>query len=128
MKARFTPGHTPEHISYLLYEKDREKDPFGVLSGDSLFVDSLRRPDLVGDEQTKELGIALFKTIREFYSQLDEGVIIYPGHAAGSSFGPDTGDHIHSTIGYEKRFNPYMQYEDFDSFYQTITEGAPPYT
>jgi hydroxyacylglutathione hydrolase len=126
MKACFTPGHTPEHMAYLLYEKDRDKNPFGVLSGDSFFVDSVGRPDLIGGEQTEALSRALFTTIREFYSKLDDGVVIYPGHAAGSSCGPDIGDRMHSTIGYEKRFNPYMQYEEFEPFYEALTQGAPP--
>jgi hydroxyacylglutathione hydrolase len=57
---------------------------------------------------------------------LGAGVIIYPGHAAGSSCGPDIGDRMHSTIGYEKRFNPYMQYKEFEPFYKAITKGSPP--
>lgn len=126
MKAHFTPGHTPEHMAYLLYEKDRDNNPFGVLCGDSFFVDSVGRPDLIGDEQTEKLSRALFTTLKEFYNKLDDGVEIYPGHAAGSSCGPDIGDRMHSTIGYEKRFNPYMQFEEFEPFYKAITEGAPP--
>ncbi len=113
LKAKHTPGHTPEHLSYLLYEGDGES-PWGVLTGDSFFVDSVGRPDLMGDEKTDELTEALFHTVRDFYMQLDDGVIIYPCHGAGSECGPDIGDRMSSTIGYERRFNPYCQIDDIE--------------
>ena len=125
MEARFTPGHTPEHLAFLLFESDKDK-PWGVLTGDSFFVSSVGRPDLMGDEKTDELTEALFGTVRHFYMALDDDVIIYPCHAAGSACGPDIGDRMSSSIGYERRFNPYTQFEKLDEFRRAITEGAPP--
>jgi hydroxyacylglutathione hydrolase len=65
MVARHAPGHTPEHITFLLYEADRD-EPWGVLSGDSFFVDSVGRPYLLGEEETEELTQALFRTVQDF--------------------------------------------------------------
>ncbi|HEY9040105.1 MAG TPA: MBL fold metallo-hydrolase [Roseovarius sp.] len=125
LKARHTPGHTPEHVSYLLFETDND-DPWGVLSGDAFFVDSVGRPDLLGDDKTEELTERLFHTTQDFFMTLPEGVIIYPCHGAGSACGPDIGDRMSSTIGYEKRHNKYVQITDLDRFKSTMLEDAPP--
>jgi len=125
MRAKFTPGHTPEHMSYLLFENDRDR-PWGVLTGDSFFVDSVGRPDLLGDAQTEALTEALFHTIRDFYMPLDDGVIIYPCHGAGSECGPAIGDRTSSTIGYERHFNPYVRIETLDEFREALKKNAPP--
>jgi hydroxyacylglutathione hydrolase len=125
MRAKFTPGHTPEHLSYLLAESGRE-EPWGVLTGDSLFVNSVGRPDLMGEAMTEELTEALFHTVRDFYMQLDDSVIIYPCHGAGSECGPDIGDRISSSIGYERRFNPYCRIEELEDFRRAIQQEAPP--
>ncbi|HLS68606.1 MAG TPA: rhodanese-like domain-containing protein [Kiloniellales bacterium] len=119
--ARHVPGHTPEHICFLLYE-GKAKEPWGVLTGDSFFVDSVGRPDLLGDEQTE----ALFRTVQDFYMSLPDGVIIYPGHGAGSACGPNIGDRMSSTIGYERVHNKYAQITELDAFKRAMTEEAPP--
>lgn len=124
--ARHTPGHTPEHLSYTLAEKKRPETPWGVLTGDSLFVSSAGRPDLLGGSRTDELTRELFRTLREFFLQLPDSVIIYPGHGAGSPCGADIGSRLESTIGYERRFNPFLQYEDFDEFKDYTLRTAPP--
>jgi len=125
LKARHTPGHTPEHLSYLVSGTDDE-DVWGIITGDSLFVDSIGRPDLLGDEKTEELTQALYNTMRNIFCKLEDHVIIYPCHAAGSACGPDIGDRMHSTIGYEKKHNPYMQIEDYDEFKKAVQDNAPP--
>jgi len=125
LEARFTPGHTPEHVSYLVYEEGRNV-PWGVLSGDSFFVDSVGRPDLLGDEMTEHLTEQLFGTVRDFYMQLDDGVILYPCHGAGSACGPDIGDRLSSTVGYERRFNPYVDIDSLDAFKEAMQKDAPP--
>lgn len=124
--ARFTPGHTPEHLSYLIAERGREASPFGVLSGDALFVDSVGRPDLLGDEMTERLADQLFDTMREVYLRLDDHVIVYPGHGAGSACGPDIGDRLSSTIGYERLHNPYLHDASREAFKDALFGGAPP--
>ncbi|MCO6046630.1 rhodanese-like domain-containing protein [Aeoliella sp. ICT_H6.2] len=126
LTARHTPGHTPEHVSYELAEKDRSDDPWGVLTGDSLFVGSAGRPDLLGEEETEELTQQLFHTLRDYYLKLDDGVIIHPCHGAGSACGADIGERPASTIGYERRTNDFLQYEDFEDFKTFVQSGAPP--
>lgn len=126
LTARHTPGHTPEHMSYELAEKGRVDDPWGVLTGDSLFVGSAGRPDLLGQEETEKLTKSLFRTLRDYYLKLDDGVIIYPCHGAGSACGADIGERPMSTIGYERRTNDFLQYEDFEEFKKYVKDGAPP--
>jgi hydroxyacylglutathione hydrolase len=124
--AKHTPGHTPEHMSYMLAEADRTDMPWGVLTGDSLFVSSAGRPDLLGAEHTKELAEKQFHTLRDFYMKLPDHVMIYPNHGAGSPCGADIGDRLSSTIGYERKFNKFLQFGDVKSFTDFALETAPP--
>ena len=123
--ARHTPGHTPEHMSYLLAETDHPDEPWAVLTGDSLFVSSAGRPDLLGEKHTKELAEQQFHTLRDFYLKLPDHIMIYPNHGAGSPCGADIGARLSSTIGYERKFNKFLQFTDAKSFTDyAITECA----
>jgi hydroxyacylglutathione hydrolase len=124
--ARYTPGHTPEHVSFLLAEKKQADNPWGVLSGDSLFVNSSGRPDLLGEEETEELVKQLYDTLYKFYLGLDDHVIVYPCHGQGSACGPDIGDRLSSTIGYERRFNKYLNCDSLEEFKELMESEAPP--
>lgn len=124
--ARHTPGHTPEHLAYLLAEEDHPDLPWGVLTGDSLFVNSAGRPDLLGSGEEKKLAEQQFHTLRDFYLKLSDGVIIYPAHGHGSPCGADIGDRLSSTIGYERRFNASLQFKDVKSFTDYALSTAPP--
>jgi len=126
LTARHTPGHTPEHLSYELSQSESAERPWGLLTGDSLFVGSAGRPDLLGESETEVLTQQLFHTLRDYYLKLDDGVIIYPCHGAGSACGADIGERPMSTIGYERRTNAFLQHEDFERFQQFVREGAPP--
>jgi len=95
--VRHTPGHTPEHVAFELADKDDRENPWGVLTGDSLFVGSAGRPDLLGDEQTDELTEKLFHTLRDYYLKLDDSVMLFPCHGAGSACGADIGERPVST-------------------------------
>jgi hydroxyacylglutathione hydrolase len=124
--ARHTPGHSPEHLAYLLSEKDHPDAPWGVLTGDSLFVNSAGRPDLLGSRREKELAEKLFHTLYDFYLKLNDGVIIHPTHAQGSPCGEDIGDRLNSTIGYERRFNAFLQFKNAKSFTRfALTDASP---
>jgi len=125
LTVRHTPGHTPEHISLLIRESGC-REPFGVFSGDTLFVDSVGRPDLLGEEETGRLAAQLFDSVNGFYKQLDDGVILYPGHGAGSACGPDIGDRKSSSIGYERRNNPYLAFDNQEDFADKVLATAPP--
>ena len=124
--ARHTPGHTPEHISYLLAEADHPDEPWAVLTGDSLFVSSAGRPDLLGEKHTKQLAEQQFHTLRDFYLNLPDHVMIYPNHGAGSPCGADIGARLSSTIGYERKFNKFLQFTDAESFTDYAIKTAPP--
>src|SRR5216117_3366862 len=124
--ARHTPGHTPEHLSYLLAESDRPEEPWGILTGDSLFVSSAGRPDLLGEKHTRQLAEKQFHTLRDFYLNLPDHVMIYPNHGAGSPCGADIGSRLSSTIGYERKFNKFLQFTDAKSFTDYAINSAPP--
>ncbi len=124
--ARHTPGHTPEHMAYLLAEKSHADAPWGVLTGDSLFVASAGRPDLLGEDHTQELAEEQFHTLRDFFLKLPDGTTIHPAHGHGSPCGADIGDRLFSTIGYERRFNPYLQIGDPKEFARYALSSAPP--
>lgn len=123
--AKHTPGHTPEHVSFLLAEKDHAESPWGILTGDSLFVSSAGRPDLMG-AKTDQLTKQLFHTLRDFYLGLPDGVMIFPAHGAGSPCGADIGERLDSTIGHERKFNPFLQHQDFEKFKDYALRTAPP--
>ena len=124
--VRHTPGHTPEHVAFILAERAHADTPWGVLTGDSLFVGSAGRPDLLGSRQAKKLAEQQFHTLRDFYLKLEDGVIIYPAHGHGSPCGADIGDRLSSTIGFERRFNTFLQFQDVKSFTGYALSTAPP--
>jgi hydroxyacylglutathione hydrolase len=105
--ARHTPGHTPEHTSYAAADKSHSDSPWGAFTGDSLLVNSAGRPDLLGKDADK-LAAQLDDTFFNVFGKMEEGVIIFPAHGHGSPCGAGIGDRLESTIGYEKRFNPYL--------------------
>lgn len=126
LTARHTPGHTPEHMSYVAAEKKRAPKPWGVFTGDSLFVNSAGRPDLMGDNQAEKLAEKLHDTLYKFYLTLGDDILIYPTHGHGSPCGADIGDRLVSTIGYERQFNPFLQYPDKAEFKEFALSSAPP--
>ncbi len=126
LMAKHTPSHTPEHMSFVAAEKKHAETPWGIFTGDSLFVNSVGRPDLMGDEQAEKLAEQLFETLYDYYLNLDDGVIIYPAHGHGSPCGADIGDRLTSTIGYERKFNPFLQYPDKAAFKEYALSSAPP--
>ena len=124
--ARHTPGHTPEHVAYLLADAEVPDEPWGILTGDSLFVSSAGRPDLLGEKHTKQLAEQQFHTLRDFYLKLPDHVMIYPNHGAGSPCGADIGARLTSTIGYERRHNKFLQFDDVKKFTDYALATAPP--
>ncbi len=126
MTVKHTPGHTPEHVSYLLADKELADVPWGVITGDSLFVSSAGRPDLLGEDESAKLAVQQFHTLHDFYLGLPDSVIIYPAHGHGSPCGADIGDRLESAIGYERRFNPFLQFQDVKSFTDYALSTPPP--
>ena len=124
--AKHTPGHTPEHMSYLLADAAHPNEPWGILTGDSLFVSSAGRPDLLGEKHTKQLAEQQFHTLRDFYLKMPDHMMIFPNHGAGSPCGADIGARLSSTIGYERKFNKFLQFPDVKSFTDFAINTAPP--
>jgi hydroxyacylglutathione hydrolase len=125
LRAFWTPGHTPEHLGYLLIDPTTGPDPIALFSGDVLFAGEIGRPDLLGSAQTQELARQLYDTVVNRLSQLPDDVIVYPGHTAGSPCGKKIGDAPQTTIGQEKRFNYAFQARSKDEFVRTVMEGMP---
>jgi len=126
LTARHTPGHTPEHMSFLVAEAQRADSPYAVFSGGSLLINAAGRTDLLGKEKAVELTAAQYHTLYDFYLGLDDHVIIHPTHAHGSPCGAAIGDRLSSTIGYERRFNPFLQCNSQQDFQRFALEGLPP--
>lgn len=126
LTAKHTPGHTPEHLSFLAAESNRPDSPFAVFSGDCLFADSVGRPDLLGDDESDRLAKQLFRSVREFFLKLDDAVRVHPGHGAGSPCGANISDRMVTTIGYERRHNKALRIEDEKKFVEFVLFTAPP--
>ncbi|CAJ37779.1 MBL fold metallo-hydrolase [Methanocella arvoryzae] len=104
-----TPGHTPESLTYVLYDQKYPDEPLATFTGDALFVNSTGRIDLP-DENEKHVNAGkLYDSIHGKILPLGDHVVIYPAHGAGSVCGSGMGDRDWSTIGYEKRTNPHLQ-------------------
>lgn len=107
LRSLYTPGHAPDHIAAVLYEEGKDKI---VFSGDSLFLGDVGRPDLLdysseSDKQRKKLAEMMYDTIHQKFAKLDDDVIVYPSHGAGSLCGKSIRKAASSTIGYEKQNN-----------------------
>ena len=119
-----TPGHTPEHVSYIVSDTGRGTDPAGVFCGDTLFVGDVGRPDLFPD-MARKLASRLYDSLRKLM-QLPDFCEVYPAHGAGSLCGRAMGSKWRSTIGYERRYNAALQIEERDSFIRSLTTNMPP--
>jgi glyoxylase-like metal-dependent hydrolase (beta-lactamase superfamily II)/rhodanese-related sulfurtransferase len=122
VKVLHTPGHTPDSICLLVTDHDRGDDPWFVLTGDTLFVGSVGRPDLGGDRAAEDI----FESLRAVLHPLDDGVEVYPAHGAGSSCGRAMSAKTASTIGFERRFNPAFRIDDKSRFVAYLMEGGNP--
>lgn len=123
-----TPGHTPEHISFLVYDDSRSKDEAVLmLSGDFLFIGSVGRPDLLGEEDKIPLAKSLYKSINGKLKELHDGLEVYPAHGAGSLCGAGLGSGNHTTLGYEREANPYLQPMSEDVFVKKLLSNVPPF-
>jgi len=121
-----TPGHTWESISVLVREHPGAV-PTAVLTGDSLFVGDVGRPDLVnlGDGSSTDLARAMYRTVHDTLMTLPDEVVVMPAHGAGSSCGKNLSTELTSTIGEQRATNPAVQPMSEDDFVALITEGQP---
>jgi hydroxyacylglutathione hydrolase len=119
-----TPGHTPEHIAYVVTDESRGKEPVVLFSGDTLFVGDVGRPDLFPG-RAEELASKLFNSLKKF-KELPDFCEVLPAHGAGSLCGRAMGAKRRSTIGYEKRYNEPLQIESEREFITSLTNEMPP--
>ena len=129
-----TPGHTPEHVSYLVTDRARGDEPWFVLTGDSLFVGDVGRPDLlVGDQALDVLDEGQrarlqYQSIRDTLFALPDHVEVYPAHYGGSACGGvNMSGKIASTIYFEKRYNLAMRQPDEVAFAKFVKETSRPF-
>ena len=106
LQSLWTPGHTPEHMSYLLWDGEQGEQPAALFSGDALFAGEIGRPDLLGDGHLAGLLEELYATVTERLANLPDDLIVYPGHGAGSPCGKQIGDAAQTTIGQERGGDP----------------------
>jgi hydroxyacylglutathione hydrolase len=108
IQALHTPGHTPEHLSFLVYDTARTAEmPALLLSGDFLFVGSVGRPDLVGGGTDAMLASAQYDSVQKV-ARLPDGLEVHPGHGAGSMCGAGMSARPMSTVGFERAANPFL--------------------
>jgi hydroxyacylglutathione hydrolase len=119
--ALHTPGHTPEHLSFVLQNERGEST--AIFSGDFLFVGSLGRPDLLGEAETARLAADLYRSVSQRIAKLPDSLHVYPGHGAGSLCGAGMSDRPESTLGEERATNPYFGYGE-QEFVRKILEAS----
>jgi glyoxylase-like metal-dependent hydrolase (beta-lactamase superfamily II)/rhodanese-related sulfurtransferase len=125
VQALHTPGHRPEHTAFLLTDTSRGDEPWAVLTGDSLFVGDVARPDLAIDREDGARGI--FRSLHERLLSLPDEVEVWPAHLGGSMCGgPGMDMKVSSTIGYERRHNPLLDEPDEDRFVERALAALGP--
>jgi len=120
-----TPGHTLESVSILVTDLERPAEPFAVLTGDTLFIGDVGRPDLSGDATPQELAGMLYDSLHSKLLRLNDDVEVYPAHGAGSLCGRQMSADSASTIGKERRTNYALRITDRDDFVRTMTADLP---
>ena len=125
VRALHTPGHRPEHTAFVLEDTRRGQEPWAVLTGDTLFVNDVARPDLAIEKSDGARGI--FASLRGKLLGLGDDVEVWPGHLGGSLCGgPGMDLKTSSTIGFERRHNPALAISDEDEFVSAALAGLGP--
>ena len=129
IEALHTPGHTPEHLSFVVTDLATNSEPWGILTGDVVFVGDVGRPDLLeraaGYANTMEAGArTLFRSLERFRA-LPDHVQVWPGHGAGSACGKALGSLASSTVGFERLSNWGLALTNEDEFVRQVLAGQP---
>jgi hydroxyacylglutathione hydrolase len=132
LEFRETPGHTPESISVVVWEHGDAAEPFGVLTGDTLFIGDVGRPDLLASVgvTADDLARQLYASVHDKLLALPDATKVFPAHGAGSACGKSLSTETVSTIGEQRRTNYALQPMGIDEFVAAVTEGqtsAPAY-
>jgi glyoxylase-like metal-dependent hydrolase (beta-lactamase superfamily II) len=123
IRVLHTPGHTPDSVCLLVTDLRRAAEPWFVLTGDTLFVGAIGRPDLAGQE--REMAGVLHDSLHANILNLPDEIEIYPGHQAGSLCGAGLSGKPSSTLGFEKRWNSVLAL-DRAAFVDALTRDIPP--
>jgi len=132
LEFRHTPGHTPESLSIVVYEHaddiDAGKTPYGVMTGDTLFIGDVGRPDLLASIgfSREELADMLYDSLHDKLMTLPDDTKVYPAHGAGSACGKNLSTDLVSTMGEQKSANYALRAPDKETFMALVTEGQPP--
>ncbi|QRZ05167.1 MBL fold metallo-hydrolase [Mycolicibacterium austroafricanum] len=123
-----TPGHTPESLSIVVYEHAGDEVPYGVLTGDALFIGDVGRPDLLASIgfTREELADKLYDSLHTKLMTLPDATRVYPAHGAGSACGKNLSTDLWSTMGEQKATNYALRAPDKATFMELVTEGQPP--
>jgi hydroxyacylglutathione hydrolase len=127
IQAIATPGHAPMHHAYLVTDHRRTPEPWLVLTGDSLLIGDAGRPDLHahGEHAVQEMANALYDSLQRLLA-LPDHLLVYPSHYAGSVCGRGLSGNPISTVGFERRHNPALQFDSEDDFVQALLRDIPP--
>ena len=120
-----TPGHTPESITLLVTDTTRAEEPWLALTGDTLFVGDIGRPDLVGAEAARGLANNMYDSLFGKLLPLNDSLLIYPGHGAGSLCGKSIGAMRSTTLGFERKYNSALEPREREEFVTFATSGLP---
>lgn len=125
LEVRHTPGHTPESISIVVWEHSDDPEPWGVLTGDTLFIGDVGRPDLLTSVGWTADGLArrLYRSVHDQLMTLPDATRLYPAHGAGSACGKNLSAAVESTIGEQRRTNYAVQPMTEDEFVEAVTQG-----
>ena len=128
LEIRHTPGHTPESISIVVWEHADDVVPYGVLTGDALFIGDVGRPDLLASLgfTRDELADQLYDSLHDKLLTLPDATRVYPAHGAGSACGKNLSTETWSTIGDQRVENYALLAPDKRTFIDLVTEGQPP--
>jgi hydroxyacylglutathione hydrolase len=127
LEFRHTPGHTPESMSIVVYET-ADSAPYGVLTGDTLFIGDVGRPDLLASIgfTREELAEKLYDSLHQQLMTLPDETIVFPAHGAGSACGKNLSTELTSTIGEQRQANYAIRASTKEAFMAMVTEGQPP--
>jgi hydroxyacylglutathione hydrolase len=128
LEFRATPGHTPESICIVVWESPGADAPFGVLTGDTLFIGDVGRPDLQGARglSPEVMARQLYRSLHSSLLTLPDATRVYPAHGAGSACGKNLSTEKASTIGEQRRSNYALRLGTVGEFVAAVTEGQPP--
>ena len=128
LEFRTTPGHTPESVCIVVWESPDADAPYGVLTGDTLFIGDVGRPDLQGGQglSPEVMARQLYRSLHTSLLTLPDAARVYPAHGAGSACGKNLSTEKASTIGEQRRSNYALRLGTAEDFVAAVTEGQPP--